>query len=239
MKKFTILETTILGFFVGVVISSYVAFVSNTGGFIGVTLHWISLRPLFDLISIPENQILVASFIFSVSVYTMYGALIGLIAKKLSRPNLVVLPIVCILFGLAVYEQTKNLGTVTVIDDVFAQPASVIHAQPKVQKQYFGNEARGDLNADGKDDIAFFIHRDDNARGMLYYLTTALATETGNIGTNLIFLGDGIEPQTLNIENGIISIGYVTTESESIQTMLAKVENGTLEKLEAPAEETM
>lgn len=232
MKKFTVLETTILGFFVGVVISAYLTFLSSTGGFIGITLNWISLRPVFNLITVPENQIVAASFIFSVSVYTLYGAFVGLVAKKLSRPNFVIFPVIFILLGLAAYEQTKNIGTVAIANDEFMQTGAVIQAKPKIQKQYFGNEALGDLNADNQEDIAFLIHRDDDSRGVLYYLTTALTTETGKEGTNLIFLGDGVEPQTLSIDNGIISVGYITKENSETQVIKARVINNVLEKVE-------
>lgn len=230
MKKFTILETTILGFFVGVVISAYITFVSTTGGFIGVTLNWISLRPLFNLISVPESQMIVASFLFSVSVYTIYGAFLGFIAKRLSKPSRVILPLLVVIVGLAVFEQTINMNTVVAVDDSF-QTASVIRAREKTAQQYFGTEATGDLNADGKDDVAFLISRNDDARGMLFYLSSALTTDLGKQGTNLIFLGDGVIPSHLFIAEGVITIEYTTVDSTETQIMYAQVTDSALEKV--------
>lgn len=90
------------------------------------------------------------------------------------------------------------------ISEVEAAPGSAI----KIVTKYFGNEAFGDLNGDGKEDVAFLITQDGGGSGTFYYIVAALKTETGYQGTNAIFLGDRIAPQTTQIENGLIVVNY-------------------------------
>lgn len=74
--------------------------------------------------------------------------------------------------------------------------------------KYFGNEASGDLNNDGKNDIVFLLTQNNGGSGTFYYVVAALSSSSGYHGTNAIFLGDRIAPQTTKIENGIIIINY-------------------------------
>lgn len=77
---------------------------------------------------------------------------------------------------------------------------------------YFGNEAKGDLDADGMDDSAFIITKDEGGSGTFYYIGVAFKTSTGHLRTNPIFLGDRISPQTTEIRNGIIVVNYADRE---------------------------
>lgn len=74
--------------------------------------------------------------------------------------------------------------------------------------QYFGNEAAGDLNGDGVPDIAFILTQSGGGSGTFYYVVVALKTTTGYRGTNAVFLGDRIAPQTTEITNGQIIVNY-------------------------------
>lgn len=78
----------------------------------------------------------------------------------------------------------------------------------KVITRYFGNPAFGDLNGDGKEDVAFLITRESGGSGMFYYVVAALQTEADYQGTNAVLLGDRIAPQTTQIENGQIIVNY-------------------------------
>lgn len=73
---------------------------------------------------------------------------------------------------------------------------------------YFGNEARGDFNGDGLEDIAFLITESLDGGGTFYYVVAALKTENGYKGTNAMFLGDRIAPQTTEFRNGEIIVNY-------------------------------
>ena len=73
---------------------------------------------------------------------------------------------------------------------------------------YFGNEARGDLNGDGREDVAFIITQQGGGSGTFYYAVVALNTDAGYVGTNAIFLGDRIAPQTTEIHDGKLVVNY-------------------------------
>ncbi len=232
MKRLTVLETSIIGFFIGVVVAAYTTFLISNGGFVGHALHWISLRPLLVQFHIPENQVLITSFAFFVTVFTLYGAIVGLIIKKLTRAAYVIIPIILLVGGLIFAEQNAGSKKHVIVDDVFAHTATVLQATNKTPKQYFGTEARGDLDGDGKEDVAFIINRNDDSRGMLYYLAAALNGETGYTGTNLIFLGDEVVPKNIYITDNIITIEYSITATKELEIIQAHVTGGVLQRID-------
>lgn len=101
---------------------------------------------------------------------------------------------------------------------------------------YFGNESKGDVNVDGKEDTSFLLVQDGGGTGLFTYLATALKTDKGYEVLNTIFLGDRIAPQNTEIKNGIIIANYVDrlpTEPMSAQPSIGvsrtfKVENNQL-----------
>lgn len=84
-----------------------------------------------------------------------------------------------------------------------------------VTTQIFGAPVYGDVNGDGVNDAALILVQSGAGSGTFYYTAVALATSsnatdgaTGTIGTNAIFLGDRIAPDTTQIANGIITVNY-------------------------------
>ena len=73
---------------------------------------------------------------------------------------------------------------------------------------YFGNEAHGDLNGDGKEDVAFILTQTGGGSGTFYFLVAALKTDTGYQGTNTIFLGDRVAPMATEITGGMIIANF-------------------------------
>lgn len=231
MKKFSILESAIVGLLIGVVISAYNVFVLSMDGFIGKILGWVSLKPLLDMVKIPDSNLLLVSFLYFVSIYIVYGIIIGLIVRNSKKASITAFVAIALLAVGTFFEQVNGTANMVKAPEVDYFTASAINAAPKTPKQYFGNEALGDLNADGKDDVAFIISRNDDERGVLYYLTTALASENGKQGTNLIFLGEKIQPENIAITEGIISISYTDLSNpESTTTLMisAQVMDGNL-----------
>jgi len=88
----------------------------------------------------------------------------------------------------------------------------------KIVTQYFGNEATGDLNGDGFADIVFILTQNTGGSGTFYYVAAALKTSTGYQGTNAIFLGDRIAPQTTQIQNGVIVVNYADRNASDAMT---------------------
>lgn len=74
--------------------------------------------------------------------------------------------------------------------------------------KYFGNEIRKDLNNDGKDDIVFLFTKNDGGSGTFFYVTSAVSTEDGYIGTNSILLGDRVSPQSTDFVNNTLFVNY-------------------------------
>jgi hypothetical protein len=75
--------------------------------------------------------------------------------------------------------------------------------------QYFGTDAKGDINDDGTPDLAFLFTRETGGSGTFYYAVAALQNSEGRYqGTNAVFLGDRIAPQSGEVRNGIVVVNY-------------------------------
>ncbi len=87
---------------------------------------------------------------------------------------------------------------------------SIVQDTPssKTITAYFGNEAKGDLDGDGDEDIAFILIQNGGGSGTFVYAVAALNTGKGYIGTNGILLGDRIAPQTTEIQDGMMLVNY-------------------------------
>jgi len=89
--------------------------------------------------------------------------------------------------------------------------------------QYFGNEAKGDFNADGKQDVAFVLTQTPGGSGTFYYVVAALGSDEGYVGTNAVFLGDRIAPQTTEFRNGDIVVNYADRKAGDPMTAAPSV----------------
>lgn len=78
----------------------------------------------------------------------------------------------------------------------------------KLVTQYFGNEAFGDLNGDGREDAVFLVTQNSGGSGTFFYVLAALNKEEGYFGSQAILLGDRIAPQTTEIKDGVVSVNY-------------------------------
>lgn len=78
----------------------------------------------------------------------------------------------------------------------------------KTKTNYFGNEAFGDFNGDGLEDVAFLLMQDGGGSGTFFYVVVALKSGETYQGTNGIFLGDRISPQTTEFRDGKIVVNY-------------------------------
>lgn len=85
--------------------------------------------------------------------------------------------------------------------------------------RYFGNDAKGDLDGDGSEDVAFIITQQTGGTGTFYYVTALLNTADGKVGTEAVPIGDRIAPQSTSIEGGILSVNYMDRkDGESMAT---------------------
>lgn len=80
----------------------------------------------------------------------------------------------------------------------------------KIVTKYFGNESFGDIDEDGRTDVAFLVTQNSGGTGTFYYVVVAVQNDTGYRTTNSILLGDRIAPQTIEFKEGEFVINYVT-----------------------------
>ncbi len=104
-----------------------------------------------------------------------------------------------------------------------AETESAPGSASKTVTLYFGNEAIGDLNGDGLPDAAFLLTQTGGGSGTFYYVVAAIHTEEGFVGTNGVFLGDRIAPQTTEIKNGEIVVNFAERRSGEPMTATPSV----------------
>lgn len=84
----------------------------------------------------------------------------------------------------------------------------------KIITRYFGMDTFGDLNGDGKDDVAFLLTQQAGGSGTFFYVAVALQNAGEFQGTDTVFLGDRIEPQKLVVNHEILSVTYLDRKTE-------------------------
>ncbi len=87
-------------------------------------------------------------------------------------------------------------------------------SQSKIVTRYFGNDAVGDLNGDGREDVIFLLIQNMGGSGAFFYVVAALGTPGGYTGTNAVFLGDRIAPQSTSIKNGSAIVNFAERRPE-------------------------
>jgi hypothetical protein len=128
---------------------------------------------------------IIAVIIFSVATYGAYY-IYNLQASK--NPQLPETP------G---YKNTTYIiegSQVTLVNGVSTTP--IENSSASVVTTFFGNELFNDLNDDGRDDVVFLLTQQTGGSGTFYYVVAALNTESGYVGSQALFLGDRIAPQT-------------------------------------------
>jgi hypothetical protein len=132
----------------------------------------------------------------------------------------------------------QSIKLINGLSEMEAAPGSA----SKIVTRFFGNDASGDLNGDGKVDIAFLLTQTNGGSGTFFYVVVALQTDTGYLGTNAVFLGDRIAPQTTEIQGSTVIVNYADRnpgESFDVAPSLGvskylKVTNGQLVEGSAP-----
>ena len=116
--------------------------------------------------------------------------------------------------NIAYQIEGRNVTLVNGASQVPAAPGSA----SKITTRYFGNDAVGDLNGDGTNDVAFLLTQDPGGSGTFYYVVVALKTQNGYLGTNAILLGDRIAPQSTEINDGKLIVNYAGRKPEEPMT---------------------
>lgn len=114
-------------------------------------------------------------------------------------------------------------GKSMTMKDGYSEEGIAYDSVSKVITQYFGNEASSDFNNDGLSDTAFIFTQNMGGSGTFYYVAVALGDTNGCKGTNAIFLGDRISPQTTEIQNGKIIVNYADRKTDEPMVALPSV----------------
>ena len=96
---------------------------------------------------------------------------------------------------------------VTLVDGVSETPAAAGSAA-RIVTRYFGSEATGDLDGDGRADAAFLLTQSRGGSGTFFYVVVALARDGGYEGTNAVLLGDRVAPQSVWVSDGALVVTY-------------------------------
>lgn len=67
----------------------------------------------------------------------------------------------------------------------------------------------GDINKDNKEDAAVILIQSGAGSGTFFYIAGYVSNPVTYKGTNAIFLGDRISPQSVSIKGGIITVTYL------------------------------
>ncbi|MDP2704786.1 MAG: hypothetical protein Q8O71_00055 [bacterium] len=74
--------------------------------------------------------------------------------------------------------------------------------------------AYGDINNDKKEDVAVLLTRYGGGSGTFIYLAVFVSGPVTYRGSNAIFLGDRISPQSISISNRVITLEYLDRKSD-------------------------
>ncbi|MFA5210976.1 MAG: hypothetical protein WC414_00540 [Patescibacteria group bacterium] len=99
----------------------------------------------------------------------------------------------------------------------------IIDSNSKIITKYFGNEIKGDFDEDGLSDSAFILTQDLGGSGIFYYVAVAFGSKTACFGSNAIFLGDRIAPQTISFLDGEIVVNFAVRKDDEAMTALPSV----------------
>ncbi len=95
-----------------------------------------------------------------------------------------------------------------------AETAAAAGSATMVRTSVFGTPVFGDLDGDGDEDAALFLIHSPGGSGTFYYVAGALNNSGEYNGTNAVLLGDRVNPQNLEIRNGVILARYAGRRSE-------------------------
>ncbi len=107
----------------------------------------------------------------------------------------------------------------------------------RIITKYFGNELKTDLDGDGREDVVFLLTQSGGGSGTFFYVVAALNTERGYVGSEALFLGDRIAPQTTEVSKNpvhknVIVVNYADRKAGEAMTTQPSVGKSILLKLD-------
>jgi len=90
---------------------------------------------------------------------------------------------------------------VTLVDGIFVNSVTPDSASVSTIR-YFGNDFAHDVDGDGDMDVVFLVTEDGGGSGTFFYVVGAIKEAEGYRGTQAMFLGDRIAPQSIDAGEG-------------------------------------
>lgn len=133
---------------------------------------------------------------------------IGIYLLYMKKVSIILIAVILIIIGFVIYR--TNLTDQPVKQDlshdgiytIAGQKVTLKHGVSEKGVRYFGNDLQHDLNEDGRLDTVFFITHETGGSGTFYYIVARLDTTNGPVGSDAVFLGDRISPQTITLDEG-------------------------------------
>lgn len=75
-------------------------------------------------------------------------------------------------------------------------------------------QAMGDINGDSKDDSVIVLVQSGAGTGVFFYLGAYVSGPLAYKGSNVAFVGDRISPQSISIQNGVITLNYLDRNAD-------------------------
>lgn len=90
---------------------------------------------------------------------------------------------------------------VTLVDGISVIPFAPGSASVSTIR-YFGNDFTHDIDGDGDMDVVFLVTEEGGGSGTFFYVVGAIKEEEGYRGTQAMFLGDRVAPQSISAGDG-------------------------------------
>lgn len=97
---------------------------------------------------------------------------------------------------------------ITLVNGIYEAPPVPNWSVASTTVEYFGNEARGDIDNDGDDDVVFLVTQYGAGTGVFLFLVGALNDGAGYRGTAAMYIGDRIAPQPTSIKDGLVLVNF-------------------------------
>lgn len=122
-----------------------------------------------------------------------------------------------------IYDEKQGFAAHDYREAEFILDAERVRLSADGETRYFGNELRTDLDGDGREDVAFYITHSPSGSGTFFYVVASLNTERGYVGTDAVFIGDRIAPQTIDLSQNpqhqrVIAVNYAERRADDPMT---------------------
>lgn len=115
--------------------------------------------------------------------------------------------------NLSTTEKDPSNGTFSIDDEKFTLSNGKAESENGTV-ELLEEKAAGDINKDGKDDNVLLLAQSGGGSGVFIYIAAYISGPVSYKGTNAIFIGDRISPESVAVSNGVITLKYLDREPD-------------------------